>query len=76
MVAMPFTYDIANGIGLGIVPYTLIRIGAGRFRETPPCHHRPRGAPDRSLYLALRIAGSLAPSGKSAWKQGGLCEFS
>ncbi|MHB2016662.1 MAG: NCS2 family permease [Candidatus Xenobia bacterium] len=36
MVAMPFTYSIANGIGLGIVSYTLIRVFSGRFRELHP----------------------------------------
>ncbi len=30
---MPFAYDIASGIGVGIIAYTVIRSAQGRFRE-------------------------------------------
>ncbi|WP_017591820.1 NCS2 family permease [Nocardiopsis potens] len=30
---MPFTYDIATGIGAGIISYTVIKTAMGRFRE-------------------------------------------
>jgi AGZA family xanthine/uracil permease-like MFS transporter len=33
IVAMPFTYSIANGIALGIVAWTLLRLLCGRARE-------------------------------------------
>jgi len=35
-VAMPFTFSIANGIVLGILSYTAIRMLTGRFREVHP----------------------------------------
>jgi adenine/guanine/hypoxanthine permease len=36
-VAMPLTYSIATGIGLGFITYALAKIIAGRFKEaTPP----------------------------------------
>lgn len=34
--AMPFTYSIANGIVLGILSYTAIRVMVGRAREVHP----------------------------------------
>jgi adenine/guanine/hypoxanthine permease len=33
---MPFTYSIANGVGAGVVLYTLIALGRGRWREVHP----------------------------------------
>ncbi|MFE9246060.1 NCS2 family permease [Nocardiopsis sp. NPDC006938] len=30
---MPFAYDIASGIGVGIIAYTVVRSAQGRFRE-------------------------------------------
>lgn len=35
IVLMPFTYSIVNGIGGGVITYTLIRIVTGRWREVP-----------------------------------------
>ena len=35
-IAMPLTYSIANGIGLGFITYALIKIFAGRFAEAKP----------------------------------------
>ena len=35
-VAMPFTYSIATGIGLGFITYALAKIFAGRFAEAKP----------------------------------------
>lgn len=33
IVVMPFTYSIANGIGVGFVAYTVMMIAAGRIRQ-------------------------------------------
>ena len=35
IIIMPFTYSIANGIGAGIVTYTLLQITSGRTRQIP-----------------------------------------
>ncbi|HLH97482.1 MAG TPA: NCS2 family permease [Xanthobacteraceae bacterium] len=35
-VAMPLTYSIATGIGLGFTTYVLCKIAAGRFHEAKP----------------------------------------
>jgi len=35
MVMMPFTYSITNGIGIGFIAFTAMRIAAGRWREVP-----------------------------------------
>jgi AGZA family xanthine/uracil permease-like MFS transporter len=35
-IAMPLTYSIATGIGLGFITYALCKILAGRFGETKP----------------------------------------
>ncbi|HRF08840.1 MAG TPA: NCS2 family permease [Xanthobacteraceae bacterium] len=35
-VAMPFTYSIATGIGLGFITYVLIKIFAGKAKEASP----------------------------------------
>ncbi|MFI6497027.1 NCS2 family permease [Nonomuraea typhae] len=32
---MPFTYSITNGVGAGVIAYTLIKAARGRFREIP-----------------------------------------
>ncbi|WP_026411775.1 NCS2 family permease [Actinomadura oligospora] len=34
IVFMPFTYSITNGIGAGVVAYTLIKLARGKIRET------------------------------------------
>lgn len=36
MVFMPFTYSIANGVGIGLIAYSLIKIATGKFREVKP----------------------------------------
>lgn len=36
LVAMPLTYSIANGISLGLVSHTAIRLATGRWREVHP----------------------------------------
>ena len=33
MIVMPFTYSITNGIGMGFVVYTLLKLLAGKKRE-------------------------------------------
>ncbi|MFC9424801.1 NCS2 family permease [Streptomyces sp. NPDC056987] len=35
MVMMPFTYSITNGIGIGFVTFSVLRLAAGRGREVP-----------------------------------------
>ncbi|QEU93597.1 NCS2 family permease [Streptomyces kanamyceticus] len=35
MLMMPFTYSITNGIGMGFVTFTVLRVAAGRAREVP-----------------------------------------
>ncbi|MFE7424970.1 NCS2 family permease [Streptomyces sp. NPDC057545] len=35
MVMMPFTYSITNGIGIGFIAFTTMRVAAGRWREVP-----------------------------------------
>jgi adenine/guanine/hypoxanthine permease len=35
MVVMPFTYSITNGIGIGFITFTVLRIVAGRARQVP-----------------------------------------
>lgn len=32
---MPFTYSITNGIGIGFVAFSAMRLAAGRGREVP-----------------------------------------
>ncbi|MFF4711248.1 NCS2 family permease [Streptomyces eurythermus] len=36
MLMMPFTYSITNGIGMGFIAFTVLRLAAGRAREIPP----------------------------------------
>ncbi|WP_434777398.1 NCS2 family permease [Neisseria sp. Ec49-e6-T10] len=35
-IAMPFTYSIANGIALGFISYTVIKILSGRIKDVTP----------------------------------------
>ncbi|MER7172288.1 NCS2 family permease [Streptomyces mesophilus] len=35
MMMMPFTYSITNGIGIGFIAFTVLRLAAGRGREVP-----------------------------------------
>jgi AGZA family xanthine/uracil permease-like MFS transporter len=32
---MPFTYSITNGVGAGLISYTVIQAALGRIREIP-----------------------------------------
>ncbi|GAA4406904.1 NCS2 family permease [Tsukamurella soli] len=36
VVAMPFTYSIANGIGIGFITWVVLAVGRGRWREVHP----------------------------------------
>ena len=36
IVLMPFTYSIANGIGVGFVSYVIVRAFAGKAKEIHP----------------------------------------
>ena len=36
MIFMPFTYSIANGVGIGLITYCIIKILTGKFREIKP----------------------------------------
>ncbi len=33
MIAMPLTFSIASGLGLGLISYTVVKIAAGKIRE-------------------------------------------
>ncbi|MBV2357438.1 NCS2 family permease [Streptomyces sp. J2-1] len=35
MLIMPFTYSITNGIGMGFITFTVLRVVAGRAKEVP-----------------------------------------
>ncbi|MEU2394320.1 NCS2 family permease [Streptomyces sp. NPDC007369] len=35
MVTMPFTYSITNGIGIGFIAFSVLRLATGRGREVP-----------------------------------------
>ncbi|MBN0045012.1 NCS2 family permease [Streptomyces actuosus] len=35
MLMMPFTYSITNGIGMGFITFTVLRLAAGRAKEVP-----------------------------------------
>ncbi|MFF1694780.1 NCS2 family permease [Streptomyces sp. NPDC058257] len=35
MLMMPFTYSITNGIGIGFISFTVLRLASGRGREVP-----------------------------------------
>lgn len=35
-VAMPLSYSIADGLGIGFIAYALIKVIAGKFKECPP----------------------------------------
>ncbi|MER5951469.1 NCS2 family permease [Streptomyces sp. NPDC001904] len=35
MLMMPFTYSITNGIGMGFIAFTVLRVVAGRAKEVP-----------------------------------------
>ncbi|MFI6694448.1 NCS2 family permease [Streptomyces sp. NPDC050433] len=35
MLTMPFTYSITNGIGIGFITFSVLRLAAGRGREVP-----------------------------------------
>ncbi|GGV54192.1 MFS transporter [Streptomyces longisporoflavus] len=35
MMMMPFTYSITNGIGIGFITFTVLRLASGRGREVP-----------------------------------------
>jgi AGZA family xanthine/uracil permease-like MFS transporter len=36
IVMMPFTYSIANGIGIGFVAYVVLQVGTGKWRKIHP----------------------------------------
>ena len=36
MVATPLTFSVATGLSLGLISFTLIKVGAGRHREISP----------------------------------------
>jgi AGZA family xanthine/uracil permease-like MFS transporter len=36
MIVMPFTYSITNGVGAGLVLYTLLSVLTGKAREVHP----------------------------------------
>ena len=36
IVVMPFTYSIANGIGVGFITWVVLRVARGRIRDVHP----------------------------------------
>jgi AGZA family xanthine/uracil permease-like MFS transporter len=52
-VAMPLTYSMATGIGLGFITYAVVKILAGKFAEAKPA----------VLVLAVLFAIKFAVSG-------------
>ena len=32
-LAMPLTFSIATGLSLGVIAYTIVKVGTGRYRE-------------------------------------------
>jgi AGZA family xanthine/uracil permease-like MFS transporter len=36
LVATPLTFSVATGLSLGLISYTLVKIGAGKYREISP----------------------------------------
>jgi AGZA family xanthine/uracil permease-like MFS transporter len=36
LVATPLTFSVATGLSLGLISYTLVKVGAGRHREISP----------------------------------------
>jgi adenine/guanine/hypoxanthine permease len=36
VAVMPFSYSIANGIGVGFISWVIMRTAAGKFRELSP----------------------------------------
>lgn len=36
IIGIPFTYSIANGIGLGFISYCIIKVAQGQFKEVKP----------------------------------------
>jgi len=39
MLMMPFTYSITNGIGMGFITFSVLRLATGRGREVPVAMH-------------------------------------
>ena len=39
MLMMPFTYSITNGIGMGFITFSVLRLAAGRGRDVPVAMH-------------------------------------
>ena len=36
VIATPLTFSIATGLSLGVLSYTLIKLGSGKYREISP----------------------------------------
>jgi len=36
ILAMPLTFSIATGLSLGVIAYTIVKVGTGRYREVSP----------------------------------------
>lgn len=36
MLAMPLTFSIANGLGWGVISYSIVKVAAGKYREVSP----------------------------------------
>ena len=64
IVAMPYTYSIANGIGIGFVTYAVMALFSGRAKQVPPVDVGCRGHVCHLLCgrSALSAPGWLAAS--------------
>jgi len=36
LVAMPLTFSIATGLSLGVLSFTLVKLGSGKYRDISP----------------------------------------
>jgi adenine/guanine/hypoxanthine permease len=36
MLATPLTFSVATGLSLGLISYTLVKLGSGKYREISP----------------------------------------
>ena len=54
IAAMPFSYSISDGIGFGIISYTLIKVCRGKFKEVPVLMYVLA-----ALYIAMYVLSAM-----------------
>ena len=62
-LAMPFTFSIASGIGLGFIPYALLRTIGGRPRRYQRAELSTHAARPMARRQAARMPGARRPRG-------------